>query len=59
LSEEWQLAYIARLVKNLELMYGSGDTSDAGEPARYTPAGLLRRLNDISWTPMTSERDTI
>jgi hypothetical protein len=59
LSEEWQLAYIARLVQNLALMYGSGDTSDAGEPARDTPAGLLRGLNDISWTPTTSERDTI
>jgi len=58
LTEEWQLAYVARLVKNLALMYGIRDTSDAGEPDRDTPAGIICGLNDISWTPMTGERDS-
>jgi hypothetical protein len=57
LSEEWRLAYVARLVKNLALMYGVSDVRLAGEAAPYTPAGILRRLNDITWMPMTSERD--
>jgi hypothetical protein len=55
LSEEWRLAYVARLVKSLALMYGGCDDPLAGEAAPETPAGILRGLNDISWTPMTSE----
>jgi hypothetical protein len=61
LSPEWRLAYAARLIKSLALNYGLADFEGArgagGELGSETPAGILRGLNDIAWTPMTSDHD--
>jgi hypothetical protein len=61
LSPEERLAYLARLVRSLALNYGVGagfgDGSHVGEEHPYTPAAILRGLNDISRTPCTPERD--
>ena len=61
LSPHERLAYLARLVRTLALNYGVragfGDGTHIGDEHPYTPAAILRGLNDISWTPCTPERD--
>lgn len=63
LSLEERLAYLARLVRSLALNYGVGagfgDGTHVGEEHPYTPAAILRGLNDISWMPCTTERDVL
>jgi hypothetical protein len=55
LSDEWRLAYVARLLQTLALAYGvSPDTFENHESC---PAALFRGLNDILWMPVTTERD--
>jgi hypothetical protein len=55
LLPEWRLAYVARLLRTLALMYGvSTDYPDPEaslvfENDEQSPSGLLRGLNDISW----------
>jgi hypothetical protein len=52
-----KLAYVARLLRSLAMAYGV--TTDyacvnallVGDEDRYTPAALLRGLNDIPWMP--------
>ena len=61
LSLEWRLAYIARLLRSLALSYGIsaefGGGRLVGEERSATPAAILRRLNDISWTQTTTQGD--
>jgi hypothetical protein len=61
LSPEERLAYVARLVRTVMLNYGVddrfGDRPSVREAPSWTPAGILHGLNDISWTPVTSDRD--
>jgi hypothetical protein len=61
LSPQQRLAYLARLLRTLALTYGVnagfGDGTHIGQEQPYTPAAILRGLNDISWTPCTPERD--
>jgi hypothetical protein len=63
LLPEERLAYVARLLRSLALNYGVstefGKGPLVGEADAYTPAGILRGLNDISWTPMTTERASL
>jgi hypothetical protein len=55
LTDEWRLAYVGRLIKSLALVYGLRE--NAREAEAHTPAGVLHRLNDISWMPMTNVQD--
>jgi len=60
--DEWErLAYVARLLRTLAMMYGvSSDVVTrvgeqailVGEEDAHSPAALLRGLNDITWTPL-------
>jgi hypothetical protein len=56
MSTEERLAYVARLIKTVGLVYGlyGGFSARAQElpvGADQSPAALLRGLNDISWLP--------
>ena len=57
LSDEWRLAYVARLIRSLALVYGVGEDPAVSDAEPDTPAGILHGLNDISWTPMTTEQE--
>jgi hypothetical protein len=50
LSDEWRLAYVARLLETLALAYGVNP--DTFENKESCPAALLRGLNDLLWMPM-------
>jgi hypothetical protein len=53
LSDEWRLAWVARLLRNMALMYGVGaefrGAPLAGETEPWSVGGIVRTLNDISW----------
>ena len=60
--DEWKLAYAARLLRTLALMFGVGtefgDRVLVAEHDLHSSAGLLRGLNDISLMPLTGESPT-
>jgi hypothetical protein len=57
MSIEERLAHVARLIKNIGLVYGlNGGFSPRAQRLpvgadQQSPAALLRGLNDISWMP--------
>jgi hypothetical protein len=57
LSDEWKLAYVARLLRSLALMFGVGTEFGnqvlVAEHEPLSPAGLLCGLNDIACMPLT------
>lgn len=59
MSNEWKLAYVARLLRSLAGMFGVGtefgDQVLVAEHDPHSPAGLLRGLNDIASMPLIEE----
>jgi hypothetical protein len=53
LSDEWRLAYVARLLRSLALAYGVSAGFDSGplvgEASLASLGDIVRTLNDISW----------
>jgi len=59
LDDEWRLAYVARLIRSLGLVYGIATDFGGRETTLDDdgdgPAGLLRGLNDIAHMPLVPE----
>lgn len=62
LSDQWRIAYIARLLRSIALAYGVSVYREGPLVGNTTPAsvgGVVRELNDISWIDVQDAADPL